>query len=237
MIGIVEDNLDPEYQGRLKIRIYGKTDQKDDTGSYAIPTEMLPWALPAGYSGAGTSGGILNGVPKIGSIVRVTGSINVPIYDGNVYVSDDVVSEIRGNGYPNAHVLMYDTNMGNDVDNVRKDEHIKVYFIEDKGFVIDYKTSAGNSTIEVSPSGAIVLSDASGGRITMRNGDITIQSDKSIVLDAPEIKLGKDANDVAVKGKKFYNMVSNHIHTQGSTETSEPQLLIPDGVYNTKVKL
>lgn len=237
MIGIVEDNLDPEYQGRLKIRIYGRTDQKDENDSYIIPTEMLPWALPAGHSGAGSSGGILNGVPKIGSVVRVSGTLNVPIYDGNVYVSDEVVSEIQGSGYPNAHILMYDTNMGNDVDNVREGEHIKVYFMENKGFIIDYNTSAGNSKIEVSPSGSIVLSDASGGRITMRNGDITIQSDKSIVLDAPEIKLGKDANDIALKGKNFYNMVSNHVHIQGSTETSEPQLLIPTDIYNTKVKL
>lgn len=237
MIGIVEDNLDPEFQGRLKIRIYGKTDQKDDDGSYVIPTEMLPWALPSGHSGAGSSGGVLNGVPKIGSVVRVGGTLNVPIYEGNVYVSDEVVSEIRGSGYPNAHVLMYDTNMGNDVDNIRKGEHIKVYFIEDRGFVIDYKTSGGNSKIEVSPDGSITLSDGTGGRISMRNGDITIQSDKSIVLDAPEIKLGKDANDIAVKGRRFYGMVNKHIHTQGSTETSEPLMLIPDGVYNTKVKL
>lgn len=237
MIGIVEDNLDPEYQGRVKVRIYGKTDQKEDDGSFVIPTEMLPWALPSGYIGGGVGGGVINGVPKIGSVVRVDGNINVPIYYGNVYVSDEVVSEIRGNGYPNAHVLVYDTNLGNGTDNVRSGEHIKVFFTEGSGFVIDYKTSGGNSRVEVNTDGSIKLTDSSGGRIVLSNGDIIIQSDKCITLDAPEIKLGKNADDYVAKGKKFYDMVSVHTHTQGSGETSEPMQLVPKDIYNTKVKV
>lgn len=238
MIGIVEDNLDPECQGRIKVRIYGRTDQKEDDGSYVIPTEMLPWALPSGCTGGGsTSGGFISAIPKIGSIVRVEGTLNVPVYRGNVYVSDEVVSEIQGNGYPNSHILVYDTNLGNDTDNVRTGEHIKVYFTEGSGFVIDYKTGGGNSRVEVSPDGSIQLTDSSGGKIIMHNGDIVIQSDKCITLDAPEIKLGKNADDYALKGRKFYDMVKSHVHEQGSAETSEPLQLVPTDIYNTKVKI
>lgn len=56
-IGVVEDRLDPEKQGRCRVRIFGyHTDDKE-----VLPTEDLPWAIPiqpitsAGISGIGTT--------------------------------------------------------------------------------------------------------------------------------------------------------------------------------------
>jgi len=68
-IGVVEDRMDPEKLGRVKIRIYGyHTDNK-----VLLPTEDLPWAIPihpitsAASSGVGASPlGILPGTWAIG---------------------------------------------------------------------------------------------------------------------------------------------------------------------------
>lgn len=56
-IGVVEDRMDPEKAGRVRIRIYGyHTDDK-----VLLPTEDLPWAIPimpitsAATSGIGTA--------------------------------------------------------------------------------------------------------------------------------------------------------------------------------------
>ena len=56
-IGVVEDRMDPEQCGRVRVRIYGyHTDQKE-----FLPTKDLPWAVPilpitsASTSGKGTA--------------------------------------------------------------------------------------------------------------------------------------------------------------------------------------
>ena len=66
MIGIVEDNFDPLEEGRLKVRIFGLTDKKDENDEYIIPTTCLPWARSGCIN---CSGGF--SVPKIGSYVYV----------------------------------------------------------------------------------------------------------------------------------------------------------------------
>lgn len=71
--GIVEDNLDDEKLGRVKVRIIGKhstnrteVSQLDDY----YPTEDLPWAMPIFPAGASSiSGTSVFSVPSINSVV------------------------------------------------------------------------------------------------------------------------------------------------------------------------
>ena len=56
-IGVVEDRMDPEKSGRVRVRIYGyHTDEKE-----LLPTKDLPWAVPitpitsAAISGIGSA--------------------------------------------------------------------------------------------------------------------------------------------------------------------------------------
>ena len=42
-LGIVEDNNDPQHRGRLRVRV----GQAYGSAKYGMPTESLPWALPA----------------------------------------------------------------------------------------------------------------------------------------------------------------------------------------------
>ena len=67
-VGIVEDNLDPKNEARLKIRVLGYNDQKEDD-EYVIPTEYLPWARPLCLCGGSYT------IPKIGEEVYVTGDM------------------------------------------------------------------------------------------------------------------------------------------------------------------
>ena len=45
-LGVVEDNQDPERQGRCRIRVLDVHDGRDKDGKYTLATENLPWALP-----------------------------------------------------------------------------------------------------------------------------------------------------------------------------------------------
>ena len=71
--GIVEDRLDPEKLGRVRIRIFGvHTDVKIKTPTEGVPTEELPWAQPViSPVEGGVSGFGLWSVPLHGSQVLV----------------------------------------------------------------------------------------------------------------------------------------------------------------------
>lgn len=183
-VGIVEDNLDPLFEGRCRVRILGKFDQRvrqdDQNSDFILPTENLPWARPAsGVSGGSETGSGTHSVPKINSVVKVTfdsGNIYSPVYHFNVYPSDELIEEIS-RSYENAHSLIYDTeaNPG----------PIKLFFTEEKGLMLDYN----NSQINIRPDNTIYIEHA-GGKI------IHIQRDK--------ISLGKEneSDEPAVLGDK-----------------------------------
>ena len=236
MIGIVEDNYDPMYKGRVRVRIYGVTDQKNEDGGYVIPSEMLPWAIPTGLvQGGSTSGAGEFSVPKIGSVVRVNGTINNPEWDGNMYVSDEVSAEIGTDFYTSAHVLIYDTNLANDVDNFRKGEYIKVFFTEEKGFVIDFKNAYGATTFNMTPEGELNMSNSNGDCISLKNGNVSISSDKEIVINSPCVKLGTDAVEGLLKGNKFLEYFNAHTHMVNGVESEPPNPAMNPDVVSSNV--
>ena len=138
MIGIVEDNDDPLYKGRVKVRIFGKLDQTESDDlerDFNIPTECLPWARPRFESAGGIRGAGNLSIPKLGSIVNVEfegGNEYAPVYTGYKCVSEDLIEEIK-NSYKNEHILLYDTVFGdkkdgNEYSNERKGEDIQIFF-------------------------------------------------------------------------------------------------------------
>lgn len=236
MIGTVEYNLDPEHQGRIKVRIHGVNDQMEND-EYIIPTEMLPWARPNyNCAGGSVSGSGYFNIPKIGSTVAVSGSANNPIWYGNMYISDETVSEISGNGYTNSHVLVYDTDFNNGGSKI-KDCHIKVYFTEDNGFVIDYKSPVGNSKIQLDTYGKISINNANGDVITMNNGTINIVSDNVINVNSPLVNLSDQATESVIKGETLKNIFNNHIHTCPNGQTTPPTTKLGPDVLNQHIKV
>lgn len=229
-IGIVEDNMDPMEEGRLKIRVCGITDQKGGDGEYLIPTAILPWAR----CGCIPAGGAFS-VPKKGSAVYVDASdIYNPIWTGMVYTDRGTRTETGAD--LNAHTLIYDTDFsGGGGDNWREGEHIKVYFSENKGFVIDYATAAGRSVFSMSPDGDIRMTDGNGDSITMSNGKITIKCDNLVKIDAPKIELGSEASEGLLKSETFKKVFNTHTHLYEKGETQPPKIGMNPNAVQQKV--
>lgn len=236
MTGTVEYNLDPEFQCRIKVRVHGMNDQMID-GEYVIPTEMLPWARP-GFNGAGgsVSGSGYFSIPKVGSTVIVHGTANNPIWYGNMYISNETVSEINGSGYTNSHILVYDTDFNNS-ESQMKDCHIKVFFTEDKGFVIDYKSPAGESSVKIETNGKISLTNSNGDSVVMYNGNINIICDNAVTINAPLVNLSDKASESVMKGETFKKIFNEHTHTCNAGETTPPMQKLGPDILNPHVKI
>ena len=198
-IGIVEDVNDDLSEGRCKVRVFGKMDQRinpgDPTSEFVIPTRALPWARPAlSFSGGSSSGGGSFSIPKLGAIVRVTfdnGSYYSPVYHQSIYPSDEVKEEL-GNSYGNSHFLIYDTafglvNSNGEIINERDGESIKVFFTEESGLVMDYSTAVGSSKVSIKPDNSIEIINANGDSIIMLNdGNITFNHSAKFTINATD---------------------------------------------------
>jgi len=180
-VGIVEDNADPLFEGRCKVRVLGKFDQRvkpdDQNSDFILPTENLPWARPAhGFFGGSETGSGMHSVPKINSVVNITfdsGNIYSPVYHFNVYPSDELKEEISGS-YQNAHSLIYDTEAS--------PGPIKLFFTEEKGLMLDYN----DSQINIRPDNTVYIEHAGGKIIHIQNDKISLgkegESDEPAVL-------------------------------------------------------
>lgn len=230
-IGIVEYNDDPLYKGRVKIRVFGKFDQNEDDDlnkDYNIPTDCLPWARPKYTEAGGIRGAGNLSIPKLGSIVNVEfeeGNEYAPIYSSYKCVSDDLIEEIK-NSYKNAHVLLYDTVFGDKKDgktysNDRTGEHIKLFFTEEKGLMIDYATKDGSSSINIKPDNSIELKSLDKNKIIIdKDGNITIENSGNINVTT------KGDTNIETSGK-------TNIKSSGNTKIDSPNVEITGG----KVKI
>ena len=95
-LGIVEDNEDPLFLQRLKVRIV-------EVFGTEIPTDLLPWTVPVRSNGFGSGGGLSHfTVPLVGSKVLVEfhrGDIYSPMVIGIVMGLEDVSEDFSTN-YP-----------------------------------------------------------------------------------------------------------------------------------------
>ena len=251
-VGIVEDTNDDIFEGRCKIRVYGKMDDRvdpeDPDSAFKIPTIALPWSRPHQlmYGGSNTGSGKFE-IPKLGSIVRLTfdnGNYYQPIYHENIYPSDETKTEIESS-YQNSHVLIYDTAFGltgelqdgvSEVINEREGEHVKVFFTEEKGLMMDYTTTEGPTTVNIKPDNSVEIINANGDTIVMLNdgnltfthaAQVTINSGANteincedaiinctnmIVNHASSIELGQGATEPLVLGDLMTTLFNSHTH-------------------------
>jgi hypothetical protein len=199
-IGIVENNNDDLFEGRCKVRVLGKMDQRIDqadiTSDYILPIEAIPWARPSvASSGGSNSGSGTFSVPKLGTFVRVTfdnGTYYSPVYHESVYPSAELIELIQ-NSYQNSHVLIYDTAFGltgggnEKVVNERAGESIKVFFTEEVGLMLDYTTVMGSSKVNIKPDNSIEIINANGDSIIMLNdGNITFTHTAKLIINTTD---------------------------------------------------
>ena len=217
-VGVVEDNADPLFEGRCKVRVHGKLDGRADPANpdseYNIPTDKLPWARPGNNNtgGSSTGGGAIS-PPKIDSIVQITfdnGDLYSPTYHYNVYPSDELKEEIQGS-YENAHSLVYDTEA--------QPGPIKIFFTEENGLMLDYN----GSQINIRPDNTIYI-EHSGGKV------IHVQQD--------HISLGKEneSDEPATLGDKnvdALNALADQINalSQSITTFTTAQIAVTSSVF------
>lgn len=224
-LGEVVDIDDPNKNGRIKVRVYGKFD--------LISTPDIPWAHPANNStGGSSSGGSFFSVPKLGSIVSVkfdNGNLYHPEYFFHQKISEEVKAEIEGS-YTNAHVIIYDT---------ITEGFLKIFFTEEKGMMIDYK----ESQINIKPDKSIVIKNASGdGEIEMLDdgtlnitqaNDINIETKTDVNIKAVNvtvehsntIELGKGASEKLVLGDSFLTLFNQHVHIGNLGAPTSPSII------------
>lgn len=231
-VGIVEDTNDDLFEGRCKIRVLGKMDQRvdleDPSSDFILPTLALPWARPSvASSGGSQSGSGTFSVPKLGTVLRISfdnGNYYSPVYHESVYPSDELKAEIQ-NSYPNSHILIYDTAFGltgggnEEVTNEREGESIKVFFTEEKGLVFDYTTTTGPTTINIKPDNSIEIINANGDSIVMLNdGNITFTHSAKFIINSTD-NTEINCKDAIINCE---NMIVNHSSSielgQGATE-------------------
>lgn len=232
-IGVVEDNNDPSFLGRCKIRVYGKfdgrVDSSDPESPFIIPTDKLPWASPANsFVGGSTTGGGSFSVPKKGSTVKVTfdhGNIYTPVYHYSIYNSQEVRNEIQ-ESYKNAHVLLYDTAFAEttDGDNDREGEHIKVFFTEERGLMMDYATGNGSSIINIRPDNTIYI-EYPGGKVVHIQQDM-ISLGKEGESDEPAV-LGLKNEDALNALADQINALAVSIRQYATTQASATAAAFP----------
>lgn len=248
LIGIVEDNLDPDLLGRVKCRVLGIHTQKLPNGQYILSTDDLPWCRNGNMktSGSSTGAGDFSN-PKLGSFLCIKREDDYTfIYENEVYMSDDLKSifEKNQNDYQNAHILIYDTCLGSSIDddnkpvNNRKGEYVKVYYTDSEGFVIDVKNMNGSNKIQIDDKGTINVKTSNGNEIVIDNinDKISIKSNSKISLDAENIELGKDATESIIKGDIFKEYYNKHTHTTPNGASGPPIIGIPSNCLSNKNK-
>ena len=273
-VGIVEDTNDDIFEGRCKIRVYGKMDDRvdpeDPESAYKIPTAALPWSRPHHlmYGGSNTGSGKFE-IPKLGSIVRLTfdnGNFYQPVYHENIYPSDETKAEVEPS-YQNSHVLIYDTAFGltgelqdgvSEVTNEREGEHIKVFFTEEKGLMMDYTTTEGPTTVNIKPDNSVEIINANGDTIVMLNdgnltfthsAQVTINSGANteincedaiincknmVVNHASSIELGQGASEPLVLGNLMTTLFNSHTHIGNHGAPTSPPMQPMSGAQLSK---
>ena len=119
--GIVEDNLDPEKAGRIKVRVYGVYDD--------IEKDHIPWAEYADTMMQGQSqfGGFF--VPDIGSKVWVffeAGNHMLPVYFAGAPSHLDMPSERKDSTYPHNRVFRTKSGHVIEIDDSPGEERIRI---------------------------------------------------------------------------------------------------------------
>ena len=246
-VGIVEDTNDDIFEGRCKIRVYGKMDDRvdpeDPESAFKIPTVALPWARPHQlmYGGSNSGSGKFE-IPKLGSIVRITfdnGNFYQPVYHENIYPSDETKAEVEPS-YQNSHVLIYDTAFGltgeletgnAEITNEREGEHIKVFFTEEKGLMMDYTTTEGPTTVNIKPDNSIEIINANGDSIVMLNdGNITFTHSAQFTINSGADTVINAETDTLI------NCVNANINASGETHINSPRIKLGETAAEAVIK-
>lgn len=217
-LGEVEDNLDPEFSGRCKVRVFGLFDGMENdkalSSPYKIPTEDLPWCYPANgiFFASGESKGAGNiSIPKVGSKVKVRfngGNLYAAEYFAVQDTNEEMTKELH-DSYLDSHVVLYDSEQDLKI-LYKKTLGVQVFF-QGSNFTIN---PDGSITIEHKDTQSII--ELVGGSINITaNSTINLTSNTKIQADSSEsilngsvvTKLGPSPQYSAVLAEPLWNFL------------------------------
>lgn len=214
--GIVVDNYDPLYKGRIKIRVFG-LHSETICGQYLILDDDLPFACPA--PNVGSSNGSFN-VPNIGERVYVNADDPYNIqYFGQV----EVKSSIKDMQYKNTEMSDKLKVIAFSEDNMEGEKnYFKMFYLPEDGLTIECN---GNSIL-LTKYDNLVIRNNKGAEIVMDNvnGDINIKTEGNININGGKISLGADAADSIVLGSKLMEKFNSHTHFAGDSPITNPPI-------------
>jgi len=135
-VGIVEDNIDPKRQGRVKVRVLGVFDQ--------IPIEDIPWSSP--FNATDGKSFHTPSIGKLVSVVFVKDNIYSPYYlDAENYNINlrDRLDDMDDDNYINFSALLYDhrTQIYSDNDELKIDYYFNNISINNESINLDLKNN------------------------------------------------------------------------------------------------
>lgn len=180
-IGSVIINEDPDFEGKVKIRVKGIFDNLTD--------EELPWALPLSNVNGGSSGGFGElHIPKVGQIMQVT-FINDDMYSpywlSFPKINAEMKAEIEAD-YIDSRVLVYD-----------EDAKLKVMYLPNTGLDISLDEShvliSTDNSIKIEHKDSESLIELIGGKINITSdSEINVASNTTSVLGTAETNVGSN---------------------------------------------
>jgi len=208
-LGEVLDNVDPNFNGRCRIKVFGKFDN--------IPVEDTPWATPSNRATPGA-----HAVPRIGDIVSVrfdNGDIYHPEYFYQVDQNTDLKADILegSEAAEDCISLIYDA-----------ERNLRVYWSPEAGLVITTGAGAEESPlIQLDSNDKIYIYTESQLEISATDtininskSDITVETTanvevkaKKVHVNSPKVELGEVAMEQLIKGNTFQALFNTHTHS------------------------
>lgn len=155
-----------------------------------LPTEDIPWAYPKNKSLFFGQEGKAGSIsiPKVGSIVAVKFDNGNP-YSPEYFAIHELAQDVKDE--------LNTEYEGSHIVLFDGDQELKLWFSVSKGLTISVK----GASINLAPDNLI-----------------TVKTDNKVVIDSPNIELGKDATEALIKGNAFMSLFNSHTHSAaGST--------------------
>lgn len=203
--GEVVDNKDPQFLGRLKVRIFTKYDNVSD--------DMLPWAKNMNITvSSNITGGGNYSIPKIGSIVICKlQDNNHPQWYSQHELSESLIQKLKDNNlYDNGQILLWD-----DVND------IYIYHIDTFGLCIRTKSDDSDSNqIHITNDNVIQINNIYGVETLYTENELRLTHNNNSIIELNNngISLGSKnkSSQPAVLGNDnadVLNSILNHINT------------------------
>lgn len=224
--GIVVDNFDPTYKGRVKIRVFGRHTETVG-GEYVILDDDVPWAKPAPSNA--TSGGNFN-IPKVGQRVNVEVIDQYTIlYHGPIDINGGIQDILFDNAEDcdNAKVVLFDGAEGKD--------YVRIYYIPENGLNIE----CHGHKILLTKYDGLQIESKNGVKISIdeNSKNVNINTNGSINLNCDKINLTEDATEKLILGTKLMEKFNNHTHFCPGGTTNTPTTKITPKDFSKKIKI